>query len=298
MYVDYIRAYAKTLLPPPGFSLMSPADGTQNAGVTPTLMWRRSVGANDYTVAVYSDDQLQNEAHSAVVAHPDTAYEVPASLLDFDARYWWTVTAHNDVGDTVGTPEAGRTFSTSVPGAPTATTSPADGEGKADTGTVITIVFNEPVMVTNRDDVVTVDGVTGTVTTTDYRIVFTPDADLAFETTYTVRIQPTGLGSSAVDQAVPPNVFNDGNEHVFTFTTWEDLSGLASGEGCLPVRAAARTQTGVPGGAAPAAALALLALCAATRRRRGRRMPAYSAFSPSSRRIARPAAPTVPASGA
>jgi hypothetical protein len=265
MYVDCVRVYAKTYYAPSGFSLMSPADGTPNAGVTPTLTWRQSLGANEYTVAIYSDDQLQNEVHSAVVAHPDAAYEVPASLLDFDAHYWWTVAAHNEVGDTVGTPEAGSAFSTSVPGAPTATTSPADREGGADTGAVITIIFNEPVIVTGPNDVVTVDGVTGDVAaTTPFKIVFTPDVDLEFATTYTVRVQPTGSGSSVVDQAVPPNAFNDGDEYVFTFTTWAELGGLASGEGCLPVRAAARTQTGVPGGEVQIAVFALLALCAAS----------------------------------
>lgn len=55
-------------------------------------------------------------------------------------------------------------------------------------------------------------------------MVFTPNADLAEETTYTITVTAT-----IADMA--DNAFAGGS---YTFTTQEALTGLASGEGCAP----------------------------------------------------------------
>jgi hypothetical protein len=182
-----------------------------------------------------------------------TAYTLPAYSLAHDTNYYWKVVA-NGASKSVDAANAPFTFHTAVDGTPptVAMETPADGSSDADVGVAIRIIFSEPIEKSTvlQSWITMTDGVTdipGDVTSpTDRTIVFTPDSDLTPETSYTVTV------SGSVEDLAANAM---GADFVFSFTTWQDLAGFATGEGCLP-------------GAGGGVGLVMLALAAAALRRR------------------------------
>jgi hypothetical protein len=179
---------------------------------------------------------------SAVIADGQSSVAItvtPQQDADLDdaGTYYWHVTAQNSGGDTDAS-NNDATFDT-LPDttAPwVISTGPSPGEDGADVGTTIRINFSEPVTVPDLNTAVQVSGgVTGNaeVLPGDRAVVFTPDADLDYDTTYTVTV-----ASAIADNANDLNPL-DGNKGAltnseFSFTTFEELSGYATGTGCTP----------------------------------------------------------------
>jgi hypothetical protein len=251
---------------PGSFDQTSPIDGYTDGGLTPTLRWEASANALDYTVTVYSDPSMVTVVHTEANV-TITRYDVPSAAgLAYDTQYWWKVTAVNVV-TSVDAANAGLGFWTSPDGPPqVASTDPSSGDDDADIGADIIITFNEtmdPSTVTSPAPgrvTMTTGGANVPGLTTFYgnRIaIFNPNDDLEYETTYTVTVAST-VEDMASNQL-------GGAGYMFTFTTQGPLTGLAEGEGCLPVRV--RTQTGVSGGTGLAGvALCLLIGCCTLRR--------------------------------
>ena len=242
---------------PGGFLLTSPIDGEQNAGRTPTFTWRPSSDADDYTVALYPNDSMTagTEVYSDTVTAPGASYVVPAAAnLAYDTEYWWKVTAHNDVTDTLAS-NAPFSFYTTAPGDPTVlSTSPSDGASDVPVSTNIRIAFSEPMQKAATEgaftlvdaDSLDVPG-NASLTANGMTLIFTPDPELLEEATYTATLTTAaiGLDGNALDA-----------EEEIVFTTEPPLTGFGTGDGCLA------------GAGSGVALWALLSLAAAVRRRR------------------------------
>ncbi len=114
--------------PPPGaFNLLTPANGSTNVGLTPTLTWSAASGATSYLATVATDPGL-----SVIVVSQagigGTSYNVPAATLSAGQTYYWGVTAVNGGGGTGSTP-ASFSFQT----VPPACTGDINGDGQRNT---------------------------------------------------------------------------------------------------------------------------------------------------------------------
>ena len=122
------------------------------------------------------------------------------------------------------------------------------------------IYFNEPLDDTTIAAAVTITpspgGAPSATLTAPTRITFDPGEGLEDGTAYTVTVSAAVKDLSGNPLAA---------DHVFTFTTWEALTGFAKGEGCGP---AGRTSAPGAGLALALMLLALLALAAGALRRR------------------------------
>lgn len=264
--------------PPGAFNLLDPTGGeTVPFDQALTLLWEEptSTVPLTYDVEVSTDSGfgtliVDRTGLSLAASGGTVSYQVAAADLTESQQYWWRVTAHNDGGNSSSSTE---TFQTAADTAApfVTTTSPGPGSSDADVGTSISLYFSEPVLVTGIDTAVTVSaGVTGSVALTggDRVIVFTPDVDLAYDTTYTVTV----LDGRITDKAVGLNPL-DGNAGAlsgfqFSFTTQSPLVGLARGKGCLP-GARGRARAWLPVALAVLAAL-LWSTGGLARRRPGR----------------------------
>jgi len=114
------------VLPPGDFSLLSPNDGAiglplpavlsswpGGSGSAP-VAWGVATGfSNTYAITIALDAALSNIIFQQT-GLTELTINVPEGLLEFGTTYYWSVTATNQAGDTVSTPES-FTFSTAVP---------------------------------------------------------------------------------------------------------------------------------------------------------------------------------------
>ncbi|MDX2145994.1 MAG: hypothetical protein SFZ23_00600 [Planctomycetota bacterium] len=99
--------------PPGNFVLLTPANGTGNVALTPTLTWSVSSNATSYVVRIATNPQLTSPIFtSAPVA--TTSFVVPGGVLSECATYYWGVTATSTGGNVGSTPIA-LSFSTIIP---------------------------------------------------------------------------------------------------------------------------------------------------------------------------------------
>lgn len=102
----------------------SPADGTVDVGLTPTLSW---TGEGDsFSVEVATDSEFSDIIETGAV--PTNEYPVSAGILDYLTLYHWRVRAENAYG--TSDYSAAWSFTTLSPGAPPdapVLVSPADG---------------------------------------------------------------------------------------------------------------------------------------------------------------------------
>jgi hypothetical protein len=247
------------------FNLTSP-DGTTDLEVDAvnTFTWTDATGdvsPDRYDLIISTDGVAFTDP--TVVYSTTTTADVDAGTLNYEETYYWKVTANHSLA----TMDSDDVFSfTTLPdtkGPEVLWVSPRDGMTDVEVSSDIRITFDEDIAETSVAGSVTVTGggvtVQGQSSLMGLRtILFTPDGELDYETTYTVTV------STAVTD-VPGN--NLDSAYTFSFTTFADIAGVATGDGCLPVRAGARTQTGLPG-AGGGIALAVLGLAAAALRRR------------------------------
>jgi len=89
--------------PPAAFSLSTPADGTIDLSVTPTLTWTASAGATSYTVNLSDSPSLSSPFHTAG-GIGSTSYVIPGSVLTECDTFYWGVTATGPGGNTASSP--------------------------------------------------------------------------------------------------------------------------------------------------------------------------------------------------
>ncbi len=89
--------------PPGAFSLSTPADGTVDLSLTPTLTWTPSSGVSTYTVTLCNTPDLSSPFH-VVGGIGSTSYVVPGGVLSDCQLFYWGVTATNAGGNTTSTP--------------------------------------------------------------------------------------------------------------------------------------------------------------------------------------------------
>jgi hypothetical protein len=89
--------------PPGPFNLSSPADGSTNVSLTPTLTWSGSANVGTYTVTLSSNPGLA-PAILTQFGVAGTSFNVPAAVLSQGQTYYWGVTAVNGNGSTSSTP--------------------------------------------------------------------------------------------------------------------------------------------------------------------------------------------------
>lgn len=179
------------------------AVGTAITATFSTDMDSNTISDTTFTVNDGSADISGQVAYDGTTK---TATFTPDVALAYGRAYMATVsTGAADLnGNTLEAPYSW-TFTTGTEtGAPTVTsTSPADAETGVDVGTVITATFSEDIDETTLAGEFTVNGVNGqaeydsdTMTAT-----FTPDADLAYNTTYTAAISTgvTDLDGNAME---------------------------------------------------------------------------------------------------
>ncbi|MCC6383216.1 MAG: matrixin family metalloprotease, partial [Dehalococcoidia bacterium] len=89
--------------PPGAFSLSTPADGTVDLPLTPTLTWTSASAATSYTVTLSTNSNLSSPFHVAG-GIGSTSYVIPGGVLSDCASFYWGVTATNAGGNTASTP--------------------------------------------------------------------------------------------------------------------------------------------------------------------------------------------------
>ncbi len=214
--------------PPGEFNLTSPDEGsTFNLGEHLYFRWAGSAGALTFTLTIATDASLADVVYSS-----SSIVSLYASELTFPGDYYWGVTASNSDGDTDSTPSA-RSIVVVADTFPPSITATYPGDGALGVGTdrYIEVLYDERIDEASIDGAVTVTGPRGEVAGTQYlrlsgrSLVFTPDADLECETTYTVTIAATvtDLAGNAV-----------GETYEFSFTTWEWLTGIGPEMVCTP----------------------------------------------------------------
>jgi len=102
--------------PTPGaFSLIAPAAGATDVGLTPLIDWSDSANAISYTLTIDTDAGF-NPPATYSVAVGASQHQMPQGILQNGVTYYWKVTADNLNGSTPSTP-ASRSF-TVVPAPP------------------------------------------------------------------------------------------------------------------------------------------------------------------------------------
>lgn len=91
------------VLPPGGFSLLTPANMDPSEPLTPVFTWSASAGASTYTLRVATDAGLTNVVHTSP-AVGTTSYAMPGGILQRCQTYYWGVSATNGSGTTASTP--------------------------------------------------------------------------------------------------------------------------------------------------------------------------------------------------
>jgi hypothetical protein len=216
--------------PPPDAPILSiPIDGANlQIDVDTSFMWGSVPGALTYDLRIYSD------ASATVLVHEQTglagtSYTLPANTLDTEQVYYWKVAAVNASGSTDSTVGD---FNGVNDNPTILSTSPSDGSSAVDVGTTIRVNFSEPIDFAGISaGWVVVDGgsISGTVTQSGSSgVVFTPDAKLAYDTTYSVVV------STSIQDESGKSLDVTNGRHLFDFTTQKELAGLAVGEGCVP----------------------------------------------------------------
>ncbi len=95
--------FSDTPFPPAEPSLVSPADGSSNQPVQPTLVWTGASGATSYTVKIADNPGLTNPVHIAS-GLSGVSYVVPPSVLSGCTTYFWGVSAVNAAGSSASIP--------------------------------------------------------------------------------------------------------------------------------------------------------------------------------------------------
>jgi hypothetical protein len=114
--------------------LLSPANGSFNVILTPSLSWTPVTGASSYRVEIATDSLFLNIV-TGVGNLTTTIYTVPASILSSGTRYYWRVNATNTNG--TGLWSASWSFTTfSQPFAPQLT-SPLNGADSISLTTIL-----------------------------------------------------------------------------------------------------------------------------------------------------------------
>jgi len=251
---------------PLAFNLTRPWDGAENVTPTPTLSWQTASRADTYALVVCTDASMLTEVfRDDTIPETTTSFPIPGTAgLAYDTVYYWHVIAHNDIGDTTSTGPPW-TFNPSRMGPPTVTrTDPDHDESGVDISARIKVYFSEPMAAATENAISVADAGGGdvpgaaTLSGLDTVLTFVPEDDLDYKATYTVTLD----AATATDKAAAANALDAsdspvpaGGDYVFTFTTFEDLTGLARGEGCAP-------------GVGRAAAWLVMALAALAARRR------------------------------
>jgi hypothetical protein len=89
--------------PPASFDLMSPANGAQGVGLTPTLSWEAAEFATQYAVTLSTEPDMTPVLWSNGNVLSTTA-SVPSGVLDNCGTYYWQVVASGFGGSTPSTP--------------------------------------------------------------------------------------------------------------------------------------------------------------------------------------------------
>ncbi len=94
---------AAAVVAPATFTLGTPATGTTNVSVTPTLTWTASANHTSYTLAVDDDVAFGSPALSTSLGTAVLSYTVAGGVLVDSTKYYWRVTAVGPGGSTVAT---------------------------------------------------------------------------------------------------------------------------------------------------------------------------------------------------
>lgn len=187
---------------PDPFSLVTPADGTQDVSLMPDLVWTDAIGASLYTVETSTDATFASSVTSFTTTPTTTHGAVPSALQEF-TTYYWRVLASNLTG-AIYASNAPFSFKTKAVNAPGTfhLVSPADGTSntllRPDlTWTAASVVDTYTVEIA-RDSgfttgLLTYAGISGSTTT------FPVPSDLAETTKYYWHVlasNPSGTASS------------------------------------------------------------------------------------------------------
>ncbi|MCF7802570.1 MAG: fibronectin type III domain-containing protein [Candidatus Marinimicrobia bacterium] len=91
-----IRNFATNVMPPSTPRLVTPASGSTEISVTPTLTWQTAERAQSYTIQVSTSDQFTSTLVNSA-GNPDTTF-TPDSL-EYATTFYWRVRASNSGGD-------------------------------------------------------------------------------------------------------------------------------------------------------------------------------------------------------
>ena len=122
IYCDFVFQPSVPPVPPDAFELALPIDGSTSQPLTGTLRWNTSPHATKYTVYL---DTVTPPQQNVSTNQPDTSYSY-SGLLAGNRSYYWSVTAKNNIGDSIVATEAPWTFAT-LPTYTIASTSGAHG---------------------------------------------------------------------------------------------------------------------------------------------------------------------------
>ena len=236
---------------PSAFDITTPADDATQVAIPVDFTWTRDPAtlAATYTLIIATDAALTDVVYTndAIADPADASTTVTQQVtaadgLLTDTRYYWTVSAVNaaaTVAATSGTVE----FWTTDTIAPTVQS--IEPTGTVDVDSTVVIIFTEPVDFTTVATAfdITAGGVSvpGTWTpdlVTEDTITFAPTGEFAFDTTYTVTIVAANLTDT-----IGGNPLDDGADYTHTFSTWAELTGVGTGDGCTP------SSRGAPAGA-------------------------------------------------
>jgi hypothetical protein len=90
--------------PPPGpFNLSAPSNNANLTIRNPLMQWAVSSDATSYDLVIDDNSDFSSPVYSkaGVIA---SLHSVPLGALRYRTRYFWTVTARNDIGSTLSTP--------------------------------------------------------------------------------------------------------------------------------------------------------------------------------------------------
>lgn len=165
-------------------ALRSPPDGAVGLPIPVLLAWEPVEGAEGYAVRI---EEIASGALVVETLLPPTDTSFLASELGLGTRYRWRAATRSACG--VGVPGAWRTFGTLAIAPSALASDPANGEDEVEVGVVIRVTFSVPIDPTTLSYVKLLAGsaeVAGTrsLESGGNRLVFAPDAPLAYGTHY------------------------------------------------------------------------------------------------------------------
>lgn len=232
--------------PPGAFTLSAPANAATAVSLTPAFSWTASAGAATYRIEVSTNSSYTSPAINQT-GITGTSF-TPGGGLAGNTTYYWRVTAINGGGSTVAS-NAGRTFTTLTPPAPSAFTQTAPAASATSVSRTPTFTWAAAANASTYALTVSVNSNLSSPLINASNLTntsFSPGTSLAANTTYYWRVVATNSTGSTTATNSGISFTTSATTGTYYYVSTTGVDAVGRGSSSSPFRTVAYAASQVP----------------------------------------------------